>query len=219
MFRIYCIILLISSCPCFYAEEPGKPEDLQVADYDQNKVDLKWKPPKSDGGAPIQKYIIEKKDKYGGWDKACEVPANQTSCSVPDLIEGETYEFRVRAVNPAGPGLPSDATQPVTVKARNLPPKIDRTNLQPVRIKAGLSFNFDVNISGEPPPEKRWLLKKKEIKNSSVTNIRFSDYNTKIRVTGATRAESGTYTIVAENCNGKDSADVEVIVLGESRVM
>lgn len=188
-----------------------------MADYDQNKVDLKWEPPKSDGGAPIQKYIIEKKDKYGGWDKACEVPASRTSCSVPDLIEGETYEFRVRAVNPAGPGLPSNTTPPVTVKPRNMPPKIDRTNLNPVRIKAGQSFNFDVNISGEPVPDKKWQLKKKDIKPSGAILIKYSDYNTKLRVSGASREESGTYTIMAENCNGKDSADVEVIVLGEWR--
>ncbi|XP_047491377.1 twitchin-like isoform X5 [Penaeus chinensis] len=194
-------------------EEPGAPENLKVADYDQNKVDLKWEPPKSDGGAPIQKYIIEKKDKYGGWDKACEVPASRTSCSVPDLIEGETYEFRVRAVNPAGPGLPSNTTPPVTVKPRNMPPKIDRTNLNPVRIKAGQSFNFDVNISGEPVPDKKWQLKKKDIKPSGAILIKYSDYNTKLRATGASREESGTYTIMAENCNGKDSADVEVIVL------
>lgn len=188
---------------------------MEVADYNENKVDLKWDPPKSDGGAPVQKYIVEKKDKYGGWDKACEVPASKTSCMVPDLIEGETYEFRVRAVNPAGPGLPSNTTPPVTVKPRNQPPKIDRTNLVPVRIKAGQSFVFDVNISGEPPPDKKWMLKKKEVTPSSVTNIKFSDYNTKLRVTGATREENGTYTIIAENSNGKDSADVEVIVLGK----
>ena len=188
---------------------------MEVADYNENKVDLKWKPPKSDGGSPIKKYIVEKKDKYGGWDKACEVPAGQTSCAVPDLIEGETYEFRVRAVNDAGPGLPSDATHPVTVKPKDLPPKIDRSNLNPVRIKAGQSFVFDVNISGEPVPDKKWLLKRKEIKSSGVTAIKYQDHFTKLRVTGATRAESGTYTITAENRNGKDSADVEVIVLGK----
>lgn len=94
-------------------------------------------------------------------------------------------------------------------------PKIDRTNLVPVRIKAGQSFTFDVNVSGEPPPTKKWLLKKKEIKPSDISSVKNQDYNTKLRVTGATRAESGTYTIVAENANGKDSADVEVIVLGK----
>ena len=120
----------------------------------------------------------------------------------------------MRAVNAAGPGLPSDATNPVTVKPRNSPPKIDRTNLVPVRIKAGQNFNFECAISGEPVPTKKWMLKRKEIKSGGPTSIKMQDYFTKIRVSGATRAESGTYTITAENCNGKDSADVEVIVLG-----
>ena len=45
--------------------------------------------------------------------------------------------------------------------------------------------------------------------------IKYNDYSTKLRVSDASRAESGTYTIIAENCNGRDSVDVEVIVLGE----
>ena len=76
---------------------------------------------------------------------------------------GETYEFQVRAVNEAGPGLPSDATHPVTVKAKFQAPKIDRSALNTVRIKAGQGFAFDVNISGEPPPDKKWMLKGKEV--------------------------------------------------------
>lgn len=37
---------------------------------------------------------------------------------VPDLKEGNVYQFRVRAVNKAGPGEPGDATEPHTAKAR-----------------------------------------------------------------------------------------------------
>lgn len=37
---------------------------------------------------------------------------------VPDLKEGNTYQFRVRAVNKAGPGEPGDATEPHIAKAR-----------------------------------------------------------------------------------------------------
>ena len=33
-----------------------------------DRVDLKWDPPKDTGGAPITKYIIEKKERYGTWE-------------------------------------------------------------------------------------------------------------------------------------------------------
>ena len=42
------------------AAAPGTPE---IVDYDDQSVDLKWSAPSTDGGAPIEKYIIEKKDK------------------------------------------------------------------------------------------------------------------------------------------------------------
>lgn len=47
-------------CPTDVPTAPGKPE---IVDYDNKSVDLKWTVPESDGGAPIQKYIIQKKDK------------------------------------------------------------------------------------------------------------------------------------------------------------
>lgn len=117
-----------------------------VTDWDKDHVDLKWTPPKEDGGAPITGYVVEKKDKFGNWEKALEVPADKTACTVPDLTEGQTYEFRVRAVNQAGPGEPSESTHPVTTKPRNMAPKIDRTNLEPIKIKAGQKFGYDVKV-------------------------------------------------------------------------
>lgn len=195
------------------SDEPGKPTGVAVTDWDKDHVDLKWEKPASDGGSPITSYIIEKKDKYGNWEKAAEVPATETSGRAPDLIEGQTYEFRVRAVNAAGPGEASDATPPIVAKPRNLAPKIDRTNLISVKIKAGQSFMYDVNVTGEPAPTTKWALRNKEVKVSDHIKITSVDYNTKLNVRMATRADSGIYSITAENCNGKDVADVEVIVL------
>ena len=52
------------------------------------------------------------------WEKAAEVPGNRTSGTVPDLTEGEQYQFRVIAVNQAGPSEPSEASDVVTCKPR-----------------------------------------------------------------------------------------------------
>jgi len=50
---------------CQFLDEPGKPGNLEVTDWDKNFVDLKWIPPKEDGGSPITGYLIEVKDKSG----------------------------------------------------------------------------------------------------------------------------------------------------------
>ncbi|KAI5639981.1 immunoglobulin i-set domain-containing protein [Phthorimaea operculella] len=194
-------------------DEPGAPGTPSVTDWDKDHVDLKWTPPREDGGAPITGYIVEKKDKFGNWEKAVEVPAGQTTATVPDLIEGQTYEFRVKAVNKAGPGEPSESTHPIVAKPRNLAPKIDRTNLIDIKIKVGTKFGFDVKVTGEPMPETKWFLGKKEVKSGGDMKVQHSDYFTKLACKAATRADSGRYTITAENPNGKDVAEVEVIVL------
>lgn len=40
------------------------PKDVDIADFDADFVDLVWKKPDGDGGAPITSYIIEKRDRY-----------------------------------------------------------------------------------------------------------------------------------------------------------
>lgn len=100
-------------------DEPGKPGTPEIVDYDNKGVDLKWTPPSSDGGAPIEKYIIEKKDRYKpDWEKATEVPGDALTARVEDLKERGEYQFRIIAVNKAGPGKPSDASQMQIIKHR-----------------------------------------------------------------------------------------------------
>lgn len=186
---------------------------MEIADYDKDHVDLKWQAPLSDGGAPIEKYVIEKKDKLGNWTPAAEVPGDQTSGTAPDLLDGQTYEFRVKAVNKAGPSEPSVATQPFRVRHKHLAPKIDKTVLHEIRIKAGQPFNFEVPVSGEEPPKKVWTLEGEPVtvdKEHVVTN---EEYKTTLDVKFADRKDSGVYTLTATNSSGTDTATVKVIVL------
>ncbi|KAG8239130.1 hypothetical protein J437_LFUL018920 [Ladona fulva] len=170
--------------------------------------------PEQDGGSPITGYIIEKKDKFNpSWEKCAEVEGDITTGKVPDLIEGNQYEFRIRAVNKAGPGEPSDSSKPHIARPKNLAPRIDRNALLDIKVRAGQNFDFDVPVIGEPPPSKEWTLKGNMVINTDRIKVINEDYNTKFRVIDAKRIDSGTYTLTAKNINGVDSATVNVTVL------
>lgn len=101
------------------ADEPLKPGTPEITDYDNRGVNLKWEKPASDGGAPIEKYIIEKKDRFKpDWEKATEVSGDQLEARVNDLKENGEYQFRIVAVNKAGPSPPSDASKTQIIKHR-----------------------------------------------------------------------------------------------------
>lgn len=193
--------------------EPGAPGKPELKDWSKNHADIKWSAPKNDGGAPIEKYIIEKKDQFGKWQPVVEVPGSLTKAQVPDLIEGQKYQFRVKAVNKAGPGKPSEASDTLLAKDRYAAPKIDRSNLKNLTIKAGNNIRLDVKVSGEPPPSKLWYLNKAKQETNDSLTVEVEDYKTKYHVTGATRKHCGTLTLKAENGSGKDEASIEILVL------
>ncbi|EGT49285.1 hypothetical protein CAEBREN_29721 [Caenorhabditis brenneri] len=201
-------------------DEPGKTGTPDVVDWDADRVSLEWEPPKSDGGAPITQYIIEKKGKHGrDWQECGKVSGDQTNAEILGLKEGEEYQFRVKAVNKAGPGEASDPSRKVVAKPRNLKPWIDREAMKTVTIKVGNDVEFDVPVRGEPPPKKEWLFIDKTIDDQKIRVSFFSieneDYKTRFVLRGATRKHAGLYTLTATNASGSDKHSVEVIVLGK----
>ena len=59
---------------------------------------------------------MEKRKPGGDWEKVNDYPVSGESMSVPNLEEGQEYEFRVAAVTDAGVGDHSLATAPVKVR-------------------------------------------------------------------------------------------------------
>ncbi len=83
-----------------------------------DRVDLEWDQPTCDSQAPVIGYIIEKKSKHGReWAKAADIQKPVCKGTASGLKAGEEFQFRVRAVNKAGPGEPSGPSSRVTTKA------------------------------------------------------------------------------------------------------
>lgn len=97
-------------------DEPWKPGQPEIVDYDNKSVKLKWAAPKSDGGAPILNYVVQKKERFKEWEDVAEVPG--TEATVEDLKENTECQFRVIAVNKAGRSPESDPTNTHKVKHR-----------------------------------------------------------------------------------------------------
>ncbi|XP_031709040.1 myomesin-3 [Anarrhichthys ocellatus] len=111
---------------------PASPLAVQVSDVNKDYVFLTWQPPSADGASPVEGYHVERYDlRQGEWVR-CNVHI-QKNCHFPmfGLKEGTLYQFRVRAVNQAGVGRPSKATEPVLTAdplehTRTMVVKVDR---------------------------------------------------------------------------------------------
>ena len=88
---------------------PSAPEKLHWTERTKTTATLSWKPPRSDGGSPIQGYYVEKRRQDGGeFEVANPQICRGLSFTVPNLSEHHMYEFRVKAVNEVGVGEPSN---------------------------------------------------------------------------------------------------------------
>lgn len=195
-------------------DEPGKPGRPTPTNWDKDFVDLEWQAPKDDGGSPIEKYIIQMRDKAGrGWTDAATVPGSRTNGQVTSVQPGHEYEFRVVAVNKAGPSEPSDVSKSVVAKPRFLAPRIDRKNLAKKILRSGQMLRIDADVAGEPAPDVTWLLGTVLLKSTDRMKIENEDYKTTFIFQKVKRSDRGTYTVTAKNDSGTDSVDVEIEVL------
>uniref|UniRef100_A0A8C5MXJ4 Myomesin 3 n=1 Tax=Leptobrachium leishanense TaxID=445787 RepID=A0A8C5MXJ4_9ANUR len=91
---------------------PGAPLCVRCHDIHKDCLLLSWTPPSDDRGSPVCGYYVERWDKSSNqWICCNEKPTKICRFPVSGLTEGETYRFRVKAVNQAGVSLPSKATK------------------------------------------------------------------------------------------------------------
>uniref|UniRef100_A0A4W3GQK8 Immunoglobulin superfamily member 22 n=1 Tax=Callorhinchus milii TaxID=7868 RepID=A0A4W3GQK8_CALMI len=117
----------------------GNARAPQLVDARKDAITITWAPPGLDGGAPILGYIVERRKKGSNvW-----VPASKEPIQVEDM----EYEFRVTAVNRAGPGIPSSASIPVMAKDPIRAPGLVKN------INVTDSTNSSVSLAWEKPEQ------------------------------------------------------------------
>uniref|UniRef100_A0A8B9NCU9 Myomesin 3 n=1 Tax=Accipiter nisus TaxID=211598 RepID=A0A8B9NCU9_9AVES len=97
------------------AGAPGSPLNLKCHDVNKDCLILSWVAPSDNGGSPILGYYIERCVAGSeDWVPCNDKPVKTCRYPVLGLAEGQTYQFRVKAVNKEGISHPSKASDPVT---------------------------------------------------------------------------------------------------------
>ncbi len=71
-------------------DEPGPPGTPECASRDRDHIEVKWSPPRNDGGNPVQGYIVERREKSGKkkeWTKINRGELHKVNFVHPKAIE------------------------------------------------------------------------------------------------------------------------------------
>ncbi|XP_017752086.1 PREDICTED: immunoglobulin-like and fibronectin type III domain-containing protein 1 [Rhinopithecus bieti] len=87
-------------------DKPDPPQGpMEVQDCHRAGVCLRWRPPRDDGGQPVECYLVERRQAgRSTWLKVGEAPADSTTFTDAHVEPGRKYAFRVRAVTSEGAG-------------------------------------------------------------------------------------------------------------------
>lgn len=194
---------------------PGAPGTPKGVETTEDSITIQWSKPRHDGGSPITGYVIEKRliteDK---WTKASHALVPDLSHKVINLIENHEYEFRVAAVNAAGQGPWSSASDAICARAPPSAPRITSDlSIRDMVVIAGEEFKITVPYVATPKPKETWMINGEEIFSDQRIKFETTDTASIFTNKNAKRNDTGSYTIKLTNSVGSDSATCRVTVV------
>ena len=94
---------------------PSKPSRPTILEQTADHITVTWAPPISDGGSPILRYLVERREIRGPrWIRVHKSMVEEPPFVQSNLYEGAQYEFRVFAQNAIGLSEASEVSSTVT---------------------------------------------------------------------------------------------------------
>uniref|UniRef100_A0A7N6AJT3 Myomesin 2a n=1 Tax=Anabas testudineus TaxID=64144 RepID=A0A7N6AJT3_ANATE len=182
------------NCEAWTMPEPGPAYDLTFCEVRDHSVVVEWQKPVYTGSGPITGYHVEYAKKGSSdWTTANETAVNHLFYKVTGLEVGTTYVFRVRAVNAAGVGMASMASDPVTAKAVDKKSGDIVLSFESCQINEGSQFI--------------WKKDYKEITDfSKGVEIKSEGHHSKLIFKTADKEDFGTYSVSVTNTEGVSSS-------------
>ncbi|XP_018330040.1 muscle M-line assembly protein unc-89 isoform X2 [Agrilus planipennis] len=187
---------------------PGKPQFVPDAYSLPDVITLCWNPPKSDGGSPIDGYLVEHR-RCGSthWIKSTPLLISIPEVSLSGLDPGWRYQFRVSAENAVGMSMPSEISEPLTVTLQRSAVTAPRFT-EELRDTVGLEnekIEFVVHYMGQPPPKISWFKDGFEIFSSRRTRILTDNDRSTLTIHQAALSDEGEIKCTATNRTGHAS--------------
>ena len=103
---------------------------------------------------------------------------NKVKGKCDGLIEGQEYQFRIRAVNKGGPSKPSPPSESMIAKHRFIPPHIIGDGIHDITLKKGRPIRYDLWFGGEPAPTVEWIRNGRTLTSDENTSLELYSKNT-----------------------------------------
>uniref|UniRef100_A0A8C1WA57 Titin n=1 Tax=Cyprinus carpio TaxID=7962 RepID=A0A8C1WA57_CYPCA len=197
--------------PIKVAQVPMPPGKVSLMDVTKNSVTLTWVKPFHDGGSKIICYNVEMQPKSSDkWGVSCTVKVPEATVS--NLTPGETYSFRVIALNEKGKSEPQELGVPVVAKDIEIEPSVHLL-FNTYSVKSGDDLTVEVPVRGRPKPVVSWKKDGLPLRQTTSLSIVNTMVSSKIIIKEAAIEHVGKYEIGLANTAGTKSTDIAIIVL------
>ncbi|KAF8564968.1 hypothetical protein P879_07292, partial [Paragonimus westermani] len=194
---------------------PGKPSRPEVKNVTEKSATLIWKAPYDDGGDSVKHYLVQYNNTGSPhWETVSEKPVD-LEFTVLHLQPDQEYSFRVAAVNTAGPGPWSEATEPcIPAKAVESAMPTLVNPLSNVTLLVGESTELACEFKlGDPKSNVTWLKDNKPIRSQ----VKYStspawERRATLKMSRVKLEDNGVFTCQAKNTVGTAETSCRVTV-------